>query len=217
MEGTIDTTAVSVRSGAGPAIKRAFDFTASGLALVLVSPVLAVVALLIAVDSRGPVLFRQSRLGQGLEPFTVLKFRTMQASASDRAHREYIARLAAGEDDGDGLKKLTVDPRVTRIGRLLRRLSIDELPQLLNVVRGDMSLVGPRPAIEYELEHYDPKHYERFSVKPGITGLWQVSGRNRLGFLEMLDLDVEYARTAGIVLDLKILAKTPLAAVRGAA
>lgn len=217
MEGTITTPAVPVRSGVAPAIKRVFDVLAAGVALVLVMPLLALVALLVAIDSRGPVLFRQARLGQGLEPFMVLKFRTMHATSTDSAHREYIAKLAAGETGDEGLKKLTADPRVTRVGRVLRRLSIDELPQLLNVVRGDMSLVGPRPSIEYELEHYEPRHFERFSVKPGITGLWQVSGRNRLGFREMLDLDVEYARTADLLLDLKILAKTPLAAVRGAA
>jgi lipopolysaccharide/colanic/teichoic acid biosynthesis glycosyltransferase len=103
------------------------------------------------------------------------------------------------------------------VGGILRRTSLDELPQLVNVLRGDMSLVGPRPALEYELEHYQERHFERFAVKPGMTGLWQVSGRNTIGFTDMLDLDVEYARTSGFLLDVKILAKTPVAAITGAA
>jgi exopolysaccharide production protein ExoY len=125
-------------------------------------------------------------------------------------HRHFIARLA--ETGGDcGLKKLVEDPRVTRVGRFLRRTSVDELPQLLNVVAGHMSLVGPRPAIAYELEHYYPAHFDRFAVRPGLTGLWQVSGRNALGFSEMLDLDSEYTRSVGPVADLRILARTPAA------
>jgi lipopolysaccharide/colanic/teichoic acid biosynthesis glycosyltransferase len=204
------------RRGLWPAAKRAIDAGGSAAVLLLLAPLLALLALAVVIDSGGPVLFRQTRLGRRLEEFTVLKFRTMKADATPDAHREYIARLAAGGADEE-LKKLTADPRVTRVGSVLRRLSLDELPQLFNVLRGDMSLVGPRPALEYELEHYEERHFERFAVKPGMTGLWQVSGRNRLGFTEMLDLDVEYARTSGLLLDLKILAKTPMAAVSGAA
>lgn len=207
---------VSLRAGPWPAAKRAVDAAGAALVLLLLSPLLALLALAVLLDSGRPVLFRQTRLGRRLEEFTVLKFRTMKADATSDAHREYIARLAAGNAEEE-LKKLTADPRVTRVGSVLRRLSLDELPQLFNVLRGEMSLVGPRPALEYELEHYEDRHFERFSVRPGMTGLWQVSGRNRLGFNEMLDLDVEYARTTGPLLDLKILAKTPVAAVSGAA
>jgi lipopolysaccharide/colanic/teichoic acid biosynthesis glycosyltransferase len=193
------------------------DATGAALGLLLLSPVLAVIAVAIKLDSRGPVFFRQARLGRRMEEFTVMKFRTMKFDSSPELHRAYIAKLAAGQADEDELKKLTKDPRVTRVGALLRRTSLDELPQLINVLRGEMSLVGPRPALEYELEHYAERHFERFAVKPGMTGLWQVSGRNKIGFQDMLDLDVDYVRTSGFLLDVKILVKTPVAAVTGAA
>jgi lipopolysaccharide/colanic/teichoic acid biosynthesis glycosyltransferase len=135
----------------------------------------------------------------------------MRADASPEMHRAYIERLARGDIAEDGLQKLTDDPRVTRLGRFLRRTSLDELPQLINVVRGHMSLVGPRPAIEYELAFYGPQHHERFSVRPGLTGLWQVKGRSELGFREMLDLDVEYASHCGLKTDAEILLRTPRA------
>ena len=206
------------RAGAWPALKRVIDVASAGFGLLLVSPLLAVAAIAIKLDSRGPVFFRQARLGRNLEEFEVLKLRTMRPDSSAELHREYIAKLAAGDEaDEGGLKKLTNDPRVTRVGALLRRTSLDELPQLVNVLKGDMALIGPRPALEYELEHYEDRHYERFAVKPGMTGLWQVSGRNRLGFGEMLDLDVEYARTTSLALDMKILIKTPGAVFGGAA
>lgn len=203
----------------GSAARRAFDVLVAVLLLVVLMPVLLVVALLVKLDTPGPVLFRQRRLGEGLRPFTVLKFRTMATGASSEPHSRYIAQLAQGTDVGDGseLRKLTDDPRVTRLGRVLRRLSIDELPQLLNVVAGSMALVGPRPALDYELDFYEPGHFARFDVRPGITGLWQVSGRSRVGFKEMLDLDVEYARTESFLADLKILARTPRAAIHDAA
>ena len=175
----------------------------------MLSPLFLLVAVAVRLDSRGPALFRQERLGRDRRPFRVAKFRTMRMDASDEAHRAYIAQLAAGEVMGDGLRKLTDDPRVTRVGRVLRATSLDELPQLLNVVAGDMSLIGPRPALQYELEHYASHHFERFAVRPGMTGLWQVSGRAEVGFTEMLELDVEYARSHGPLLDLTILLKTP--------
>jgi len=193
------------------------DAVGAALGLLLFSPVLAVIAVAIKLDSRGPVFFRQARLGRRMEEFTVMKFRTMKFDASPELHRAYIAKLAAGQADEDELKKLTKDPRVTGVGAFLRRTSLDELPQLINVLRGEMSLVGPRPALEYELEHYAERHFERFAVKPGMTGLWQVSGRNTIGFQDMLDLDVQYTRTSSFLLDMKILVKTPVAAVTGAA
>ena len=169
------------------------------------------------IDTGRPVFFRQVRLGRGLHEFRVLKFRTMKVDSTPDMHMDYIAKLATGQADEDGLKKLTADPRVTAVGRFLRRTSLDELPQLVNVLLGNMSLVGPRPALEYELQHYQERHFERFAVKPGMTGLWQVSGRNTLGFTEMLDLDAEYARSSNLLTDLKILIKTPVAAVSRAA
>ena len=195
------------------AVKRTIDVVGAGLGLVVLSPLLLALALAIRLDSRGPALFRQERLGRGRQPFRVAKFRSMRIDADDALHREYIAQLARGEVEGEGLRKLTADPRVTRVGRFLRATSLDELPQLLNVLAGDMSLVGPRPALEYELEHYAPDHFARFDVRPGLTGLWQVSGRAELGFTEMLDLDAEYARTQGPLTDLRILVRTPAALV----
>jgi lipopolysaccharide/colanic/teichoic acid biosynthesis glycosyltransferase len=198
--------------------KRVFDVVFALLALLALTPLLVLVAVAIKLDSRGPLLFRQRRYGRDMRPLTVLKFRTMHEHATADAHRAYIAALAAGsEDETSGLKKLTDDPRVTGVGRVLRKFSIDELPQLLNVVGGSMSLIGPRPAIEYELEHYLPRHYERFVVRPGLSGLWQVSGRNEIGFNEMLDMDVEYARSCSLTTDLRVFMRTPLALVRGAA
>jgi lipopolysaccharide/colanic/teichoic acid biosynthesis glycosyltransferase len=211
--------------------KRALDLVLGVVLAALALPVMLAVAVAVKLDSRGPVLFRQRRLGRDMEPFTVLKFRTMAVDSSPELHQRYIASLVGSEPgtealaNGDGLsngngngngsvKKLTEDPRVTRVGRLLRRVSLDELPQLFNVLGGSMSLVGPRPAIEYELEHYLPPHYERFSVRPGVTGLWQVSGRSSLGFREMLDLDAKYAQDANLLTDLGILARTPVAAFR---
>lgn len=198
--------------------KRIIDVLLSAILLVVLSPLLAGIAVAIRLDTGGPLLFRQERRGRCLRPFMVLKFRTMYDGVSSEAHRRYIAHLvAAGVDDGPGLKKLTGDPRVTRVGRVLRQTSLDELPQLVNVLRGEMSIVGPRPALAYELEHYEPEHFARFEVRPGMTGLWQVSGRNNVSFLEMLSLDAEYARTCSPRVDALIVLQTPLALVRRSA
>jgi lipopolysaccharide/colanic/teichoic acid biosynthesis glycosyltransferase len=199
------------------------DLPVALILIVLMLPILLIIALAVKLDSRGPAFFKQRRLGRNLEPFTVLKFRTMTADSSPELHKRYIAELASsrqngnGAVDGGGLRKLTSDPRVTRVGSFLRRTSLDELPQLFNVVGGTMSLIGPRPALEYELEHYNQSHFRRFEVRPGITGLWQVSGRNRLDFEEMLDLDVQYSEDATLATDIRILARTPMAAFRHAA
>jgi len=198
-------------------VKRAVDLVASAVLLLLLSPVFLLLALAIVVDSGRPVLFRQIRLARGLREFRVLKFRTMKLGASSDLHQDYIKKLATGQAADDSLKKLTADPRVTRMGRFLRSTSLDELPQLVNVFLGNMSLVGPRPALEYELQYYTEEHYARFAVKPGMTGLWQVSGRNELGFTEMLDLDADYARSSNVLTDLKIIVKTPMAAISKAA
>jgi lipopolysaccharide/colanic/teichoic acid biosynthesis glycosyltransferase len=192
--------------------KRALDVAVASLLLVLLSPLIAAIALAIRLTSSGPVLFRQARVGYRLAPFVMLKFRSMQAHTDDAIHRAYVIRMLGGDavlgDVERGLYKLADDPRITPIGRFLRRTSLDELPQLVNVLAGDMSLVGPRPALPWEVELFEPRHRIRFTVKPGITGLWQVSGRNTLTMRQALDLDVEYALRRNLALDLATLART---------
>jgi lipopolysaccharide/colanic/teichoic acid biosynthesis glycosyltransferase len=189
--------------------------------LVGVSPLLALIALLVRLTSPGPILFRQVRVGMKMKPFTMLKFRTMHVNADPAIHQEFVTRFIRSEvpspDSGEqAMFKLVADPRVTPIGRLLRRTSLDELPQLWNVLRGDMSLVGPRPPLFYEVAQYEPWHLRRvMEAKPGITGLWQVSGRSRTTFDEMVRLDLTYARSRSLWTDLKILIATPGAIIRG--
>lgn len=193
------------------AVKRTIDVTVASVVLLLALPLMAFVALAIKVDTRGPVLFRQERVGRDLRPIVVLKFRSMVTEADPELHRTFLDRqrtVEGGAASDTGRYKLDRDPRVTRVGRVIRRLSIDELPQLVNVLRGEMSLVGPRPDVPYSLRNYEPWHFERFTVLPGLTGLWQVSGRSRLPYRRMLELDVEYARRWSVWLDLRILART---------
>ena len=190
--------------------RRLLDITLATAALLILLPLLALIALAIRVESRGPVIFRQRRLGRGLAPFTVLKFRTMRHGADVAPHRAYVHSLIdrpGGAERGQ-LYKLSVDSRITRVGRFLRGWSLDELPQLVNVLRGEMALVGPRPVIPYEVERYPERYLPRFAVKPGLTGLWQVSGRNERSYEEMVRFDIEYAQRASLLLDLRILAKT---------
>jgi lipopolysaccharide/colanic/teichoic acid biosynthesis glycosyltransferase len=198
--------------------KRAFDIVVSLVALAVFSPVLALIALLIRLDSPGPAIFRQKRVGRNGEIFTCLKFRTMVSGAEEKIHQQAIQRLWAGErlsDDPNSAYKMSADPRVTRVGRWLRRRSADELPQLVNVLLGQMSIVGPRPIIPYELEFLQEWHHERHTVRPGITGLWQVRGRSRVGIEEMFALDVEYARTWSFLLDLQRIMLTIPAVLTG--
>ena len=200
--------------------KRGLDIAGSSALLVVLAPVLLAVAALVKLTSSGPVFFRQVRVGEHAKPFTMLKFRTMRVNADDRVHREYVASLiAAGAQGGaakEGVFKITNDPRVTPIGRILRKTSLDELPQFINVLLGSMSLVGPRPPIPYEVEQYKAWHHRRvLDAKPGITGLWQVTGRSRTTFDEMVRLDLQYARTQSMRTDLKILLATPRAVVSG--
>ena len=198
-----------------PIAKSVCDRLASIVLLVAIAPLLLVIAVLIKLDSPGPVLFRQVRVGRHGELFTVLKLRTMEDNASSELHRRYIASQATGASGTSTvLKKLVDDPRVTRVGAFLRRSSLDELPQLFNVLRGEMSIVGPRPALAYELDYYEPHHFQRFDVRPGLTGLWQVSGRSQLEFVSMLSLDSEYARTTSPRVDAMILLRTPLTLLR---
>lgn len=205
------------------AIKRLIDVSGSLAALILLSPLFAAIAIAIKLDSKGPVLFRQERIGQFGSRFFCLKFRSMAVECNPDVHKEYIRRFIAGEagteqSDAKGKKvfKIARDSRVTRIGQLLRNTSLDELPQFFNVLKGEMSLVGPRPPVPYELESYHVWHVRRiFEAKPGITGLWQVMGRSRTTFDEMVRLDLRYARTWSLWLDFKILLRTPQAVFSG--
>ena len=203
-------------------MKRAMDIVGSATALAVLSPLYGVIALGIKLTSKGPVLFRQKRLGQYGKKFTVLKFRSMRTDCDSRIHQEYVSQFIAGQVSGDrpvGEKpvfKIQKDPRITPIGRILRKTSLDELPQFWNVLVGDMSLVGPRPPVEYEFKAYDIWHRRRvLEIKPGITGLWQVEGRSRTHFDDMVRLDLKYARGWTLWLDLKILLQTPGAVVSG--
>jgi lipopolysaccharide/colanic/teichoic acid biosynthesis glycosyltransferase len=206
------------------AIKRMMDIAGGTVLLALFSPIFLVIAIAIKATSKGPVFFRQSRSGLHGTPFAMLKFRSMYADSDSHQHQEYVRQLIAGvartnpsTTDGHGVYKLTSDSRVTAVGAWLRRSSLDELPQLINVVKGEMSLVGPRPPIHYEVEEYELWHRRRLiEAKPGITGLWQVAGRNRIPFDEMVRLDLKYAQSWSPWLDLKILLRTPKAVLEGA-
>jgi exopolysaccharide biosynthesis polyprenyl glycosylphosphotransferase len=195
-------------------VKRLIDIVVSGLVLLVTSPLLAYIALRVRRSSPGPVLFRQARLGQDAQPFTALKFRTMTVGDHDAAHREYISTIMRTDADAQGgLFKLD-RPEVTSFGSWLRKTSLDELPQFFNVLRGDMSLVGPRPCIAYETEFFAPHHFERFLVPQGITGLWQITARARSTFLEALDMDVAYVRGWSLKLDVWIMLRTPMAVMK---
>jgi len=205
-------------------VKRAMDICGSLLALIMCTPLLFMIALAIRVSSKGPIVFRQQRVGQYGRCFTFLKFRSMRIDNDASAHKEYVTKLIAGRASressngkSEGVYKLANDNRVTPVGKLLRKTSLDELPQLLNVLKGEMSLVGPRPAIPYEVAAYQTWHRRRvLEVKPGITGLWQVNGRNRIKFDDMVRLDLQYAKSWSPWLDVKILARTPSAVLKGA-
>jgi exopolysaccharide biosynthesis polyprenyl glycosylphosphotransferase len=193
-------------------LKRAFDIIGSALLLTILAPIMLAIAALIRRDSPGPVFFRQTRLGIDMHEFTLLKFRTMQEGTDDTPHREYIKKIMSSDalPGSNNLYKLERGDSITRVGRWLRKTSLDELPQLLNVLRGEMSLVGPRPLIPYELELFSPHHFERFLVPAGLTGLWQVEARAHSTFGEALDLDVAYSRGWSLGLDLRLLLRTPL-------
>ncbi len=201
----------------GLRLKRWMDLLISAGALVVCAPILALIALVVRWDSPGPALFRQTRIGMGGRRFEMWKFRTMVRDAPDDLHRDLVLALVRGCDNEEPDRaagavrqtyKLTDDPRVTRVGWWLRRTSLDELPQLVNVLRGEMSLVGPRPPVTYEYEAYAAWQLERFAMPQGMTGLWQVSGRNRVSYRRMYELDIEYVRRWSLWLDLKILVMT---------
>ncbi len=187
------------------------DIVVATIGIVITSPLLAFIAWRVHRDSEGPILFRQTRLGLDKHPFTALKFRTMRVDVDPAAHQKYIGDVmdARAAPNANGLYKLEQRDAVTPSGRWLRRTSLDELPQLFNVLRGEMSIVGPRPCIPYETDHFQPHHFERFVVRPGITGFWQVTARAHSTFAEALDMDVAYARGHSFALDLQLLLRTP--------
>jgi exopolysaccharide biosynthesis polyprenyl glycosylphosphotransferase len=217
MEGLSLITLPPMRlSRSSQAVKRFTDIVLASILLILAAPMFAFVALRVKLDSRGPVFFRQTRLGVDMKPFTTLKFRTMRVGTEDESHRVYIrATMDAGAVANiKGMYKLDRDEAVTPFGSWLRRTSLDELPQLINVLRGEMSLVGPRPCIPYETENFGSHHFERFLVLPGVTGLWQVTARARSTFGEALDMDVAYVRGWSLGLDFRLLFRTPFALLR---
>jgi len=198
-----------------PFWKRVIDVGLSLCALIILSPFLVFIVVLIKAVSPGPVLFKQQRVGRGGKLFTCLKFRTMQCDAETTVHKEYLTQLICGCQSsgnlGAPMKKLENDCRIIKCGNLLRVTGLDELPQLFNVLMGHMSLVGPRPPIPYEVAQYQHWHKARFDVVPGLTGLWQVSGKNKIGFNEMIRLDISYAKRTSLLLDCWILMLTPYA------
>jgi lipopolysaccharide/colanic/teichoic acid biosynthesis glycosyltransferase len=209
------------RRVAADALKRALDIVGSAALLLLFSPVLFLVAAIVKFTSPGPVFFRQTRIGRGSKSFTMLKFRTMYVNSDSAIHRDYVNAFikASGSGSGNGggtMRKMAHDPRITPVGRVLRKTSLDELPQFINTFRGDMSLVGPRPPLPYEVEQYKAWHRRRvLDAKPGITGLWQVNGRSRTTFDDMVRLDLRYAKAPSVWTDIKILLATPRAVISG--
>ena len=203
------------------AAKRTIDIMLSLALIVIVAPLLLFLCLLVRSTSAGPALFRQERLGRDKQPFTLLKLRTMYIDNDDRIHRDYVTRMLSADQTApagnSGLFKLDADPRNTPLGTWLRRTSLDELPQLFNVLHGEMSLVGPRPVLSWEAQLFEEAYQQRFAVKPGITGLWQVNGRSRLSMRRALELDVEYVVRRSFTLDLAILLRTVPALFRGGA
>jgi lipopolysaccharide/colanic/teichoic acid biosynthesis glycosyltransferase len=212
------------------ASKRVLDFILAFIALLLFSPLFLMVAILIKLDSPGPILFKQDRVSVRRRmvnkiiyyqwvSFRCYKFRTMVCDADPSLHKSYVQALINNDFEsmatlqgGDTqLRKLTHDPRITRLGRILRKSSIDEIPQFINVIKGEMSVVGPRPAIPYEVEMYKAWHFRRLETKPGITGLWQVTARCTADFDEIVKLDIQYVDQQSFWLDLKILIRTPIA------
>jgi lipopolysaccharide/colanic/teichoic acid biosynthesis glycosyltransferase len=204
-------------------VKRAVDIVGSTIALIILSPLLILISIAVKLTSKGPVLFKQKRVGQYGRRFTFLKFRSMYYMSDSKIHEDYVKGFITGktvptesENSLSAVYKMKDDPRVTRLGRFLRKTSLDELPQFINVLGGEMSLVGPRPPVLYEFEAYNRWHRSRLvEAKPGITGLWQVNGRSRTTFDDMVRLDLRYARACSLGLDLKILLKTPRAVLNG--
>lgn len=202
---------VVLRSRRNYAAKRVFDFIVALIATILLSPLLVLVAILVKLDSRGPALFTQDRVGEMNRRFKVYKFRSMRVDSDDKVHRDAVAKFMQGQkigEEGGNAYKLARDPRITRLGAFIRATSLDELPQLFNVLKGDMSLVGPRPALPYEVDQYRYRHRYRLMVTPGITGIWQVYGRSKVDFETLVSMDLDYVTDGTFWLDLKLIALT---------
>ena len=208
--------------GKGRMIKRFFDIVLSLVFLIILSPIILLITIIIKMDSVGPVFYKQTRIGENGKLFEMIKFRSMRTGAPQNDHKEYMTRLIQENVNpanfigvNNGSLKRSVDPRITPFGAFIRRFSLDELPQFYNVAIGDMSLVGPRPPLPYEVEVYEEWHMRRLEALPGITGLWQVTARNQVSFDEMVCLDIEYIDNYSIWMDLKIILQTPWAIVNG--
>ncbi len=202
-----EETKTTLHSSEVPIWKRGLDIACILLALPALGLLFSLIALWIKLSSHGPILFRQERVGLGGRTFVCLKFRSMKVGANTQLHKDYLKQLLRSETP---MTKMDIngDPRLIPLGALLRSTGLDELPQLINVLRGDMSLVGPRPCIPYEAEDYLTWQKERFRTLPGLTGLWQVSGKNQTTFNEMVKLDITYVRNKSLWLDVKIILKT---------
>lgn len=207
--GTVETSRIT------EAAIRLLDLIGAVVLLVMLAPLFLLVAVFVRRDSTGPAIYRQRRVGRYLEPFSVAKFRTMHEGAGADAHRAHVESMIVGGQAARPMTKLQEDARVTRVGSFLRRTSIDELPQLWNVLRGEMSLVGPRPPIQYEVDRYPAEAFRRFAVRPGVTGLWQVRGRSLLTFHQMIELDTEYVESRSLLLNLSILLRTLPTVIHG--
>lgn len=200
-------------------LKRFLDIVIASVLLLLFGPLMLLICIGIKLHSPGPILYKQKRIGKDGRPFRMYKFRSMRDGSSDELHKNHVQALMMNNshpsDIDQGSLKLVNDLRITGLGRWLRRLSLDELPQLFNVLTGDMSMVGPRPPLPYEYEYYEERHKERLSILPGLTGYWQVMARNQASFEEMVQLDLKYIRERSLWLDLRIMMKTPMEMIRG--
>ena len=190
-------------------LKRAFDLIVTSVGMLILAPVYLAIAAAVKIDSHGPVFYKQVRIGKDGQPFNFYKFRSMYVGSDSDTHRKtQVAKFIRGRENGNGSMKIVDERQVTRVGKFIRRTSLDELPQLLNVLRGEMSLVGPRPCLPYEWEHYESWHRKRLSVTPGCTGVWQVNGRSEVGFEDMVVLDLYYINNASLLMDVKLILKT---------
>ncbi|MGB6423562.1 MAG: sugar transferase [Anaerolineales bacterium] len=203
-------------------VKRVFDVLVVTFILILLSPIFLVISILIKLDSPGPVFYKDERIGENGQPFTMYKFRSMKVNSDASIHREHVTRLIGENispeqltDEPEGTLKMEKDPRITKVGHFIRKTSLDELPQLFNVLHGEMSLVGPRPSLPYEVEIFKEWHKRRFESPPGITGLWQVEARNQVSFDEMVRMDLEYIEKYSIWLDIRIVLQTPWELIKG--
>lgn len=199
-------------------LKPVLDYFVAAILLMVTSPLFLFFSIGIKLHSPGPIFYYQQRTGKDGRPFRMIKFRTMRVNAKADLHKDYVQSLIkknlSPEDLGRETLKLATDPRITGLGKILRSFGLDELPQLINVLRGEMSMVGPRPSLDYELEVYEEWHKKRLSVLPGITGVWQVTAHNTVPFNEMVQIDIDYIQKANLWLDLKIMLQTPIEMLR---